>query len=109
VDYVGPLPTTAAGNSYIIVCVEYFTKWPIALATPAADARTSAKFIFDHVVCVFGPPKQMICDNGSHFHNAVMEELFRLLQSDLSYAAAEKPSTMGEAERFIKTFCEGLE
>jgi hypothetical protein len=38
-----------------------------------------------------------------------MEELFHLLQSNLHYAAAEKPSTVGEAERFIKTFCEGLE
>jgi hypothetical protein len=109
VDYIGPLPTTAAGNSYIIVCVEYFTKWPLAMATTSADARTSAKFLFDHVICVFGPPKQMICDNGTHFHNSVMEELFLLLKSDLHYAAAEKPSTVGEAERFIKTLSEALE
>ncbi|KAG0736676.1 hypothetical protein G6F23_010807 [Rhizopus arrhizus] len=37
VDYVGPFPTSYKGNKYIIVVVEYFTKWPIAKAVESAD------------------------------------------------------------------------
>ncbi|KAG1145640.1 hypothetical protein G6F37_012113 [Rhizopus arrhizus] len=45
VDYVGPFPTSYKGNKYIIVVVEYFTKWPIAKAVESADSKTTTNWI----------------------------------------------------------------
>ena len=38
VDLTGPLPHTASGNSYIVTCCDYFTKWPEAMALPDKSA-----------------------------------------------------------------------
>ncbi len=40
IDFVGPLPETEEGNRYILVMVDYFTKWPEVKATKKADAKT---------------------------------------------------------------------
>ena len=34
IDLIGPLPLTTSGNSYIVTCSDYFTKWPEAAAIP---------------------------------------------------------------------------
>ena len=44
-DFVGPLPATENGNKYIIVAIDYLTKWPEAKATPTATAEDTEKFI----------------------------------------------------------------
>ena len=52
IDFVGPLPITSDGNRYIIVAMDYLTKWPEAQATPAATAEITAKFIYETIIWV---------------------------------------------------------
>jgi hypothetical protein len=44
-DYMGPLTESSSGNQYIIVATEYYTKWPIAIATKTADGSVIARFL----------------------------------------------------------------
>ena len=46
IDLIGPLPLTTSGNSYIVTCSDYFTKWPEAAAIPDKLAATVAKFLY---------------------------------------------------------------
>ena len=49
-------PTSVGGHGYIIVAVDYFTKWAEAMPTYAEDGKTSALFLFNHVIARFGVP-----------------------------------------------------
>src|ERR1043166_6181721 len=46
IDIIGPLELTILGNRYIITAIDYFSRWPEAVAVPAANANEVAKFIY---------------------------------------------------------------
>ena len=68
-------PTSVAGHGYIIVAMDYFTKWDKERHTYAEDGKTDALFLFNHVIARFGLPQAIVIDHGSHFHNQMMAEL----------------------------------
>eukprot|EP00253_Pinus_taeda_P028872 PITA_28872 len=68
-------PTSAGGNGYIIVAVDYFTKWAEAMPTLNNSGKTAAIFFFNHVVSRFGVPQAIVTDHGSYFFNHMMVEL----------------------------------
>lgn len=103
IDYVGPLPTSKQGNKYIIVAVESFTKWPVAVAYPNADAATTASFLYKHVFCQFGPPTHLLSDNGTHFDNDVVENFLTLIKVHHQFTSPYRPSTNGRCERMNGT------
>jgi hypothetical protein len=60
-------PTSIRGHGYIIVVVDYFTKWVEAMPTFSNDDKTVALFVFNHIIARFGVPKAIVIDHGSHF------------------------------------------
>eukprot|EP00253_Pinus_taeda_P004230 PITA_04230 len=68
-------PTTARGHGYIIVAVDYFTKWAEAMPTLNNNGETATLFLFNHVVSRFGVPQAIVIDHGSHCRNHMMVEL----------------------------------
>ena len=68
-------PTSANGHGYIIVAVNYFTKWAEAMPTYVEDGKTSSLSLFNHVIGRFGVLHYIVIDHESHFHNQMMEEL----------------------------------
>lgn len=68
-------PTSAGGHGYIIVVVDYFTKWAEAMPTLNNSGETVALFFFNHVVSRLGVPQAIVTDHGSHFRNHMMIEL----------------------------------
>ena len=79
VDFLGPLPQSTAGNSYILVASDYFTKWMKAYAIPNQKAITVARKLVDQMFCHFSPPEQLHFDQGKQFESAVMQEVYSLL------------------------------
>ena len=65
-------PTSTGGHGYIIVAVDYFTKWAEAMPTYVEDGNTVALFLFNHVISSFGVPQSIVIDHGSHFRNRMM-------------------------------------
>ena len=57
IDYVTCNPVSAGGHKYIIVVVDYFTKWVEAMPTFKADGEIAAFFIFNQIIAWFGIPK----------------------------------------------------
>ena len=68
-------PTSVGGHGYIIVAINYFTKWAEAMPTYAEDGKTTTLFLFNHVISRFKVPQSIVTDHGSHFCNQIMEEL----------------------------------
>ncbi|GJZ07244.1 reverse transcriptase domain-containing protein [Tanacetum coccineum] len=67
IDFMGPFPTSR-GNKYILVAVDYLSKWVEAKALPTNDARVVVKFL-KSLFSRFGAPRAIISDRGTHFCN----------------------------------------
>nr|GEU54832.1 reverse transcriptase domain-containing protein [Tanacetum cinerariifolium] len=67
IDFMGPFPNSK-GNKYILVVVDYLSKWVEAKALPTNDARVVVKFL-KSLFSRFGTPKAIISDRGTHFCN----------------------------------------
>jgi transposase InsO family protein len=68
-------PHSTGGHAYIIVAVDYFTKWAEAMPTFDNTGINATLFILNHIITWFGVPQAIVTDHGSHFHNFMMFEL----------------------------------
>ena len=66
IDFMGPFPMSF-GYSYILVAVDYVSKWIEAIAAKTCDANTVLKFLQENIFTRFGTPRAIISDGGSHF------------------------------------------
>ena len=82
-DILGPLPESAAGNSYILVVADYFTRFAEAYPIPKQEAMTVARRLVDEFFR-FSAPEQLHSDQGRNFELAVITEACRLLGVDKS-------------------------
>nr|GEV07259.1 reverse transcriptase domain-containing protein [Tanacetum cinerariifolium] len=67
IDFMGSFPSLR-GNKYILVAVDYLSKWVEAKALPTNDARVVCKFL-KSLFARFGTPRAIISDHGTHFCN----------------------------------------
>jgi hypothetical protein len=108
IDVKGPLPRTSTGNRYIIVAMDYFTKWPEARAVKDMKADTIAKFIFEEIICRHGVPQIMISDRGTSFVNRIIDKLCEDFQLKHRLTSPYRPQTNGMVERFNRTLGESI-
>jgi ribosomal protein L21E len=108
IDIVGPLPVTPRGNRYIVVAMDYLTKWPEAKPLTNATAEAVAQFIYDDIICRHGAPTVLISDQGTHFKNKVIDELSGKFKMEHRFSSPYHPQTNGLVERFNQTLCEAL-
>jgi hypothetical protein len=64
---LGPLPPAQGNLKYVVVAVEYFSKWIEAKPLATITSATIQKFFWQNIVCRFGVPKAITIDNGSQF------------------------------------------
>ncbi|KAL9382107.1 hypothetical protein Peur_025142 [Populus x canadensis] len=108
IDFMGPFPSSF-GNLYILLAVDYVSKWIEAKATRTNDAKVVLDFVRTHIVDRFGIPKAIISDRGTHFCNRSMEALLRKYHVTHRTSTAYHPQTNGQAEisnREIKSILE---
>jgi hypothetical protein len=67
VDIVGPMLPGKGNRKFIVVAVDYFTKWAEAEALAAITTENVIKFLWKSVICRFGIPYAMVTDNGKQF------------------------------------------
>ncbi len=75
IDFMTCNLTSDGDHAYIIVIVDYFTKWTEAVPTLNNSGETAALFFFNHVVSRFGVPQAIVTNHGSHFCNHMMVDL----------------------------------
>lgn len=91
IDFTMCNPPSAAGHHYIIVAVDYFTKWAKAIPTYNNDAKIATLFLFNHVIARFGIPKSIVTNHGTHFYNTMMAELTSMLHLDHEHSSPYYP------------------
>ena len=67
IDFMTCNPHSTEGHAYIIVVMDYFTKWAEVMPTLVVDGKIAAQFLFNHVITRFEVPQAIVTDHGTHF------------------------------------------
>nr|CAN68648.1 hypothetical protein VITISV_002821 [Vitis vinifera] len=97
IDFMGPFPMSF-GNSYILVGVDYVSKWVEAIPCKHNVHRVVLKFLKENIFSRFGVPKAIISDGGTHFCNKPFEALLAKYGVKHKLATPYHPQTSGQVE-----------
>ena len=97
IDFMGPFPTSF-GNIYILLAVDYVSKWVEATACPKNDANTVVRFLQRNILSRYGTTRTIISDGGSHFANKVFDKLMGRYGIKHIMSLAYHPQTNGQAK-----------
>ncbi|GJU19454.1 reverse transcriptase domain-containing protein [Tanacetum coccineum] len=96
IDFMGPFPSSR-GNKYILVAVDYLSKWVEAKALPTNDARVVVKFL-KSLFGRFGTHRAIISDRGTYFCNDKFAKVMSKYGVTHRLATAYHPQTSGQVE-----------
>jgi transposase InsO family protein len=95
--------TSAAGNKYVLVATDAFSKWVELVAIPEKSAEVVAEAVFNRWICRFACPREVVTDRGREFCSRLSEELWRRLDVAHKKTSAYHPQTNTSAESFNRT------
>nr|GEX32939.1 reverse transcriptase domain-containing protein [Tanacetum cinerariifolium] len=96
IDFMGPFPSSR-GNKYILVAVDYLSKWVEAKALPTNDTRVVYKFL-KSLFARFGSPQAIISDRGTHFCNDQFSKVMLKYGVTHRLSTAYHPQTSGQID-----------
>ena len=101
-DIFGPLNRTKKGNSYILVVIDYATKWPEAYAIPNTTSETVISCLLD-LTTHLGTPSEILSDNGTNLVSKTTKQYSALTGTRQIHTSPYHPQTDGMVERFNST------
>lgn len=102
IDFITCNPHSTREHAYIILVVDYFTKWAEAMPTFSIDGKTAAILVFNHTITRFSFSQAIITDHGSHFQNIMMTELTDQLRLRHDSSTPYYPQANGLVEAINK-------
>ncbi|XP_060200888.1 uncharacterized protein LOC132629178 [Lycium barbarum] len=97
IDFMGPFPPSF-GNKYILLAVDYVSKWVEAVPFPTNDAKVVVNFVLKNIFARFRTPQEMISDGGAHFCNSLLKNLLAKYGVKHKVSTAYHPQTCGQVE-----------
>ena len=94
-------PKGSNGHEFILVAIDYLTKWVEAQSYAMLKASHVAKFIRNNIICHYGVPNEVISDNGSHFKKEVID-LLEKYNVAFHNSSTYRPQTNGAVEAATK-------
>uniref|UniRef100_A0A2N9IAL2 Uncharacterized protein n=1 Tax=Fagus sylvatica TaxID=28930 RepID=A0A2N9IAL2_FAGSY len=113
-DIMGPLPVGRKQLKFLVVGIDYFTKWVEAEPLATITEKNIRGFVWKAIICRFGIPRTLISDNGRQFDNSPFREFYEKLGIHNHYSSPGHPQANGQMEvtnrsllKMIKTRLEG--
>ncbi|KAL0288882.1 UNVERIFIED_CONTAM: hypothetical protein Scaly_2717600 [Sesamum calycinum] len=108
IDLVGPLPQATRQRKFLIVAVDYFTKWVEAEPLAKILEKEVFKFLWRNIVCRFGIPHAIISDNGTQFSGNKLKEWCKGLAIKQFFTSVSNPQANGQTEVTNRTILQHL-
>ncbi|XP_016199340.1 uncharacterized protein K02A2.6-like [Arachis ipaensis] len=108
VDLLGPFPPGPGQVKYLIVAIDYYTKWVEAEPLASISSANCQKFMWRQVVTRFGIPESIISDNGTQFTDKKFKEFLSGLGIKQKFSSLEYPQSNGQVEAANKVILKGL-
>jgi len=97
VDFIGPFPSFS-GNEYILLTVDYVSKWVEVIPPRTNKAKVVVKFLWENIFARFGMPRAIISDQGTHFNNRSFDVLLKRYSIVYRIATPYHLQTSGQVE-----------
>ncbi|GKA72189.1 reverse transcriptase domain-containing protein [Tanacetum coccineum] len=108
IDIAGPFPEGPGKVKFLIVAMDYFTKWVEAKPVATITGNQVKKFVWENIVCRFGLPGEIISDNGKQFRDNPFKDWCEKLCIQQHFASVKHPQTNGLVERANRSLGEGI-
>ncbi|GJU32657.1 reverse transcriptase domain-containing protein [Tanacetum coccineum] len=108
IDIAGPFPEGPGKVKFLIVAMDYFTKWIEAKDVATITGNQVKKFVWDNIVCRFGLPREIISDNGKQFSVNPFKDWCNKLNITQRFASVKHPQSNGLVERVNRSLGEGI-
>ena len=103
IDIVGPLPIVKRQVKFLLVAIDYFTKWVgMEALTTITEARIK-NFVWKNIICRFGIPLTIILDNGRQFDSQGFKNFYSGLGIKNQYSSLGHPQANGQTEVMNRT------
>ena len=103
IDIIGKISSkSSSGHEFILVAIDYFTKWVEAASYARLASAKVASFIRSHIICRHGIPHELISDRGSHFR-AEVDTLLQRYGVQHHKSSTYRPQTNGAVEAAKRT------
>ncbi len=102
------LPCSRQGSSYVLVCVDHFSRFVILAPLPNKSASVVAHALVSHLLCPFTTPSVLLSDNGTEFKNEVLNTICQQYKISQCFITSHHPSSNGLVERTNKKILEIL-
>jgi hypothetical protein len=96
---LGPLPPAQGNLKYVVVAVEYFSKWIEAKPLATITSVTVQKFFWQNIFCRFGVPKAITMDNETQFDAEIFKDFCDRIGTKIHFASDRHPESNGIVER----------
>ncbi|XP_021991974.1 uncharacterized protein K02A2.6-like [Helianthus annuus] len=106
IDMVGPYPNAPGAVKFIIVAVDYFTKWVEAKALASTTTMMVRVFIWEHIIRRFGLPLKVVTDNGTNYASEDIQKWMKEMKIEHTFSSVVHPQGNGQVER-NKSIVEG--
>ncbi|GJR03238.1 reverse transcriptase domain-containing protein [Tanacetum coccineum] len=108
IDIAGPFPEGSGKVKFLIVAMDYFTKWIKAKAVATITGNQVKKIVWDNIVCRFGLPGEIISDNGKQFNDNPFKDWCDKLNITQRFASVKHPQSNGLVERANRSLGKGI-
>ena len=113
-DIMGPFPTALRQLKFLVVGIDYFTKWVEAEPLATITEKSIRTFVWRNIICRFGIPRVLVSDNGKQFDNNAFRNFYSELGIKNHYSSPAHPQANGQVKvtnrtllKIIKTRLEG--
>ncbi|XP_021862288.1 uncharacterized protein [Spinacia oleracea] len=107
-DLLGPYTAAPWGRCYVIVVVDYFTKWVEAEALKNIKTYDLKEFIWRNIITRFGVPQSIFFDNGPQSETPKLTDWLAEHGIASHFASVGWPQANGQVEAFNKIISEGI-
>ncbi|XP_020973549.1 uncharacterized protein LOC107646977 isoform X3 [Arachis ipaensis] len=97
-DILGPFPIAPGQVKFLLVAIDYFSKWIEAQPLARITAEKVRSFIWKNIICRFGIPREIIYDNGRQFTDNKLCSFLKNFYIKHRFSSVEHPQTNGQAE-----------
>ncbi|KAL0427859.1 UNVERIFIED_CONTAM: hypothetical protein Slati_2960700 [Sesamum latifolium] len=107
-DFVCPFSLAADQRKFLLVAIDYFTKWAEAEPLARIAEGEVMKFIWKNIVCRFGIPREIISDNGRQFQGRRIQEWCQGLHIRQRFTTVAHPQANGQVEVTNRILIQGI-
>jgi len=104
IDILGLFTLAVRQMKYLVVAIEYFTKWIKAEPVAQIISHKVQHFVWKNIVCHFGIPKHLVFDNDTQFASQQLGKLFTKLEHELVPGSLDMKIMHSKEEDFVQLF-----